>query len=344
MESCLLGLSLFAFWDGWNVQVPAPVALTAVCLLAYLFCRRSPLIVSSDSEATRREARRAAHVARELEKIAEALRADLASHRGRVDRFKERVANIQASPSEATLQDLCREAEEILRPTMRLSNQISCAYDELRQQTNHLMAFSEARTDPLTGAHNRRALNESLDSMFSMKARYGYCFSLLLVDVDHFKQVNDMHGHLVGDQILKDVVSVIGELSRDTDVVTRYGGEEFVVLLPGTPLQGALLFAERVRSKIAERLSVTVSGGVAAAESCQNGKQLLSRADAALYAAKETGRNRICFYDGDMVQASQVPEIVPPTVAAVGDEPKALTAAPGGSGKNGSPPAASPTA
>lgn len=304
-------MALLGATSGWSIQVPIPVALGVVCVVAYIFCRRRPVVVTTDTGATQREARRAGHVAKELEKIADALRVDLASHRGRVVRFKERVASIQAEPSQSTLQDLCREAEEVLRPTMQLANQISFAYDELRQQTNHLMAFSEVRTDPLTGAQNRRALNESLESMFSMKSRYGYGFSLLIVDVDHFKQVNDVHGHLVGDQILKDVVNVIGELSRDTDLLARYGGEEFVVLLPATPLEGAELFAERVRSKIAERLSVTVSGGVASADKAKNAKELISNADTALYAAKESGRNRMCTHDGEQVLQSRAPEIVP---------------------------------
>ncbi len=298
-------------WDSWSIEIPIPMAMAIVCLVAYMFCRRRPVAIANDVGAARREARRAARVAKELEKIADALRDDLASHRDRVSRFRQRVADIHADPSEASLQDLCREADEIIRPTMQLANQVSFAYDEIRQQTNHLMAFSESRTDPLTGANNRRALNESLDSMFAMKSRYDYGFSLMLLDVDHFKQVNDVHGHLVGDQILKDVVEVIGDLSRDTDFVARYGGEEFVVLLPGTPLVGAQVFAERVRSKIAERLSVTVSSGIASAETAADGKELIHNADLALYAAKEAGRNRVFFYKDEQVHATHVPEIAP---------------------------------
>lgn len=329
MQISLLDTALIGNFNFWSIQVPVPVALAVVCVVAYVFCRQRPVVVATDTGATQREAKRAGRVAKELEKIADALRLDLASHRSRVVLFKERVAGIQAEPSQSTLQDLCREAEEILRPTMQLANQISFAYDELRQQTNHLMAFSEARTDVLTGANNRKALNESLESMFSMKARYGYGFSLLLVDIDHFKQVNDVHGHLVGDQILKDVVNVISELSRDTDLVARYGGEEFVVLLPATPLEGAQLFAERVRSKIAERLSVTISGGVASAESAKDSKELLGCADVALYAAKKGGRNRVFFHDGQKVLPSQAPEIMSPVeVPPLGDAALAAASLP----------------
>ena len=311
MHSSFLDMALLGASGAWSIQVPIPVALASVCLVAYVFCRQRPVVIATDTGATLREAKRASRVAKELEKIADALRVDLSSHRGRIVRFKDRVANIQAEPNKATLQDLCREAEEMLRPTMQLANQIAFAYDELRQQTNHLMAFSEARSDPLTGAHNRRALTESLESMFSMKSRYGYSFSLLLIDIDHFKKVNDVHGHLAGDQILKDVVNTMGELCRDTDLVARYGGEEFVVLMPGTPLAGAQIFAERVRSKVAERLSVTISGGVASADKAQDSKSLIKNADLALYAAKEAGRNLICVHDGERVLPSDAPEIVP---------------------------------
>lgn len=315
MQASIWAPTLFGMLGSWSIQVPIPVALAILCAVAYIFCRRKPVVVTTDTGATLREAKRAGRVAKELEKIAEALRTDLASHRSRVVLFKERVASIQAEPNQATLQDLCREAEEILRPTMQLANQISFAYDELRQQTNHLMAFSEVRSDPLTGAHNRRSLDESLDSMFAMKARYGYTFSLMILDIDHFKKINDVHGHLAGDQVLKDVVNVVSELSRDTDLVARYGGEEFIVLLPSTPLEGSQLFAERVRSKIAEKLSVTISGGVTSSNHAENAKELVKQADFALYAAKEAGRNRVFVNDGEHIIPSDAPELVPASAA-----------------------------
>ena len=109
-------------------------------------------------------------------------------------RFKDRVGELSGQNKEAAWHDLCREAEQILKPTLRLAEQISRAYDEIRQQTNHLMSFTEVRTDPLTRVSNRRGLDESLESMFALMDRYDQPFSLAIFDIDHFKQVNDSQG------------------------------------------------------------------------------------------------------------------------------------------------------
>jgi diguanylate cyclase (GGDEF)-like protein len=253
----------FAWFDLWSIKIPAPVTLGAVCLVGYLFSRRKKAV--EDSSPARRELKRAKAVAQELEKIAEMLRRDLASHHGSIARFKERITNIGTQRDDASWQDMCKEAEEILRPTLRLASQISSAYDKIRQQTNHLMTFTEVRTDALTGVSNRRALDETLESMFALQSRYEQPFSLAIFDIDHFKKVNDEHGHLFGDQALKDVARLIDDTIRETDIVFRYGGEEFVVVMPNTPLSGACVFADRLREVIHDKLELTISGGVAAA-------------------------------------------------------------------------------
>src|SRR5262245_57306654 len=103
-------------------------------------------MVADDAGGARRELKRAKAVAFELEKIAEVLRRDLAAHHASISRFRERITSLNSKQQEAAWQDLCREAEEILRPTLQLANQISHAYDEIRQQSNHLMTFTEVRT------------------------------------------------------------------------------------------------------------------------------------------------------------------------------------------------------
>ena len=300
----------FAWLDLWSIQIPAPVTLGAICVVGYLFGRRRVKAVE-DNTTARREVKRAKAVAGELEKIAELLRRDLASHHASIARFKDKITNIGTQRADASWQDLCREAEEILRPTLRLASQLSSAYDEIRQQTNHLMTFTEVRTDALTGVSNRRALDETLDSMFAMQSRYEQPFSLAIFDIDHFKKVNDDHGHLFGDQALKDVARLIDETIRETDIVFRYGGEEFVVVMPNTPLCGACIFSDRLRDQIHTKLDLTVSGGVAAARETDDPQSLLSRADAALYSAKAAGRNQTFHHDGETITATGVTAAIP---------------------------------
>lgn len=169
-------------------------------------------------------------------------------------------------------------------------------YEELR----HL-----ATRDPLTGAHNRRSLFESAEQELARHRRSGEPLTLMILDLDHFKQVNDDHGHLAGDQVLREVKSTIEHLLRLPDILARYGGEEFCVLAPATDAAGGAVLAERVRSGI-ERLSITLAGRslqpvtasiglacLATGESDAGIDELLARADAALYQAKRAGRNRV---------------------------------------------------
>jgi diguanylate cyclase (GGDEF)-like protein len=279
-------------------SIPLPVALAAIATLGYLAGRRTRVQAVNEADKARRELRRAKVVARELEQIAEGVRKQLATHHLSVAKFKDRVAALSAHEKDAAWQDLCNEAEQILKPTLRLAERIAQAYDEIRQQTNQLMTFSEVRTDPLTRVSNRRCLDETLDSMFALMERYDEPFSLAIFDIDHFKQVNDKRGHLFGDRTLQAVARILDETVRDTDIVARYGGEEFVVVMPHTTLDNSGHFAERVRNLVETSLGLTISGGLAMALDGDNAQSLLSRADAALYSAKAAGRNRIFRHTG----------------------------------------------
>ena len=213
---------------------------------------------------SRRELKRARAVAIELEKIAWTVRQSLAKHHASVSRFKERVSRLSDGQQDAAWKELCREAENILRPTLQLATQIASAYDEIRQQSANLMTFTEVRTDPLTGVNNRRGLDDALGAQLAMMTRYNSIFSVVMLDIDHFKQVNDREGHLHGDHVLQELARLFDECVRETDLVGRYGGEEFVIVMPQTDLAGACVFAERLRAEVAERLPVTISGGVTA--------------------------------------------------------------------------------
>ncbi len=156
--------------------------------------------------------------------------------------------------------------------------------------------------DGLTGLYNHRHIMELVQAEFDRIGRHGGVFSVLMIDVDHFKKVNDEHGHPAGDAVLREVAEVIQEGLRAIDVVGRYGGEEFVVVLPQTPHDEAMLTAERVRSRVhahafgaeGKPLSVTISVGVATApsEAADSAAALVRDADKALYRAKSAGRDR----------------------------------------------------
>jgi diguanylate cyclase len=281
------------------IPVPISVALAIVALIGYVFGRKSRPPGNDVQGRSRRELRRAQLVAAELEKIAWDLRKALVRHHTSVSKFRERVGKLDQSQQEAAWKDLCREAEEILRPTLRLASQISNAHDEIRQQSANLMTFTEVRTDPLTGVNNRRGLEDSMGVQLALMNRYGTRFSVAMLDIDHFKQVNDVQGHLYGDQMLSQLARMIDESVRETDVVARFGGEEFLVVMPETDLEGAALFTERLRARIAKEMPLTVSGGVAEALEGDSNESLLARADTALYGAKAAGRNCVFRHTGD---------------------------------------------
>jgi diguanylate cyclase len=301
--SCLLVLSsmmqFLAEADWSSVHLTTPVALAAVALIGYLVGRRKreQLQISTEVQA-RRELKRAQAVAKELERIAVAVRRSIATHHSSVLKFKDRVSSLGGDKQEAAWQELCCEAEGMLKPTLKLASQLASAYDEIRQQSNNLMTFTEVRTDPLTGVSNRRALDETLESMFAMMHRYEQPFSITLWDIDHFKELNDEQGHLYGDRMLKAVARLLDDNVRDTDMVSRYGGEEFVIVMPQTSLEGASIFSERLRGRVEQQLPLTISGGVAVAADGDNPQTLLARADAALYSAKAAGRNHVFRHTG----------------------------------------------
>lgn len=164
----------------------------------------------------------------------------------------------------------------------------------------------DALTDPLTGAYNRRHLDQLLPKEISAALRHNHPLSVLLVDIDHFKSINDSHGHQAGDQALVSLSEIARKVLRTTDVFIRYGGEEFLVIAPHTPAEGAIQLAERLRQRIAENplilpgnqsnieTKITVSVGVASlADEVSDANSLVNLADENLYRAKQEGRNRV---------------------------------------------------
>ena len=188
------------------------------------------------------------------------------------------------------------EADEI--DAMR--NELAGLLSRLIDQNAELERL--ATTDGLTGLANRRRLFERLEQEMYRARRYGTALSLVMFDIDHFKRVNDRWGHAAGDQVLREIARETHQLLRKTDRAGRYGGEEFVVLLPETDLAEAILTAHRLHQQISETVitpelgvpvSVTISAGVATLAPAESGEALIHRADQALYRAKQGGRDRV---------------------------------------------------
>lgn len=183
----------------------------------------------------------------------------------------------------------------------------------LQRSLLHAQLQAAARTDPKTGLLNAAAWQREADTEIVRARRTGETLALLIIDIDHFKRVNDAHGHLVGDQVLVGVAATLRSQLRDYDVVGRFGGEEFVVLLPRADVSEARRVAERLRSRVGRMavpvddalITVTISAGVAIMSIHGDDLiELLAAADLALYRAKELGRDRICIPAVEAVPSS----------------------------------------
>jgi len=172
---------------------------------------------------------------------------------------------------------------------------------ELAERDRLIAKATEADTDPLTRLANRRYMEENVPKMLKDANDRGLPVSVLLLDLDHFKQVNDTYGHSVGDEVLKVIAKTVQSRIRGSDVAVRYGGEEFILFLPGSSPREAELVAERVRftvasfdaTFIAPQLKLTVSIGLSEYAHGEPWQQVIERADRALYRAKQAGRNRV---------------------------------------------------
>ncbi len=179
--------------------------------------------------------------------------------------------------------------------------------DQVIERTQELevaisAAKQQARTDPLTGLKNRRAFYENANSIHEAAKRYGNSYAAIMIDIDNFKSINDSQGHLVGDQVIKQIAEIIGEEIRVVDIAGRLGGDEFAILVPETSIQDATTLADRLLTKFTalsasdgdRELSVSASIGLANYSPADSDlESTLLRADQALYEAKATGRNRL---------------------------------------------------
>ena len=173
-----------------------------------------------------------------------------------------------------------------------------------------LAAFEQkvAKVDSLTGLHNRRWLEETYTRELKRSNDGNFSLSAFMLDIDHFKNINDTYGHLAGDQVLIAVAQEITRCLRPSDMPVRYGGEEFTVFLPNTTVDNAKIIAERLRAGVekirvalstGEVINVTISVGFTERQAGDTVESIIKRADDALYHAKESGRNRVCLNLGE---------------------------------------------
>ncbi|WP_271409986.1 diguanylate cyclase [Pseudomonas sp. Q1-7] len=241
------------------------------------------------------------------------------------DQLREQVSGLQASVQDATDLDQLKHSleqrldglldtmsryqqqravreHEVSERLQVLMTRVAAMEDEARSFHDNLeLQRQKALVDPLTGLPNRAAWNERLEIELARQQRYGGELLLAVIDIDHFKRINDGFGHLAGDKVLKIIAGELGRRLRKTDFIARFGGEEFVLLLPSTPMAGARQLLENLRAAIeacpfhfkGERVSITLSAGLTERVAGEPGDVAFQRADQALYRAKHQGRNRI---------------------------------------------------
>ena len=233
---------------------------------------------------------------------------------GRNDEYDAFISNSITQLSNADMDDIGSVITEIIRKTKVLGQYSKSLQSKLKETSSALetlkMDYEQAKTeafvDFLTGIPNRKAFNDTI-TIYTNEAstsEENQDISMLLIDIDHFKKFNDQHGHLIGDEVLKYVAKSIKAAIRGKDFVARFGGEEFAVLLPNTPLNGAAVVAENIRQffaktyikSVSQQTSlgiVTVSIGVACYRPREASAKFICRCDVALYSAKANGRNRV---------------------------------------------------
>jgi diguanylate cyclase len=198
---------------------------------------------------------------------------------------------------------LLEEVQSMRNATEAYRQQLDEANAKIQSQETELQKLSvDASTDFLTRIPNRRSFDQRLSDEFGRYMRYGHKYSVVIMDIDHFKQINDTYGHVGGDRMLRAVASMLQEEKRESDFLARFGGEEFALVFPGTELTQALVAAEKLRKKVeatrfnyeGRAVPIQLSAGVAQVDPKDDEPtKTLVRADAALYRAKEGGRNRV---------------------------------------------------
>jgi diguanylate cyclase len=249
---------------------------------------------------------------------AEELTNEVGTHNHELQSVERSVYDLSAHGEyEAIKVALLKQIASVMESNRSLEHDLVCTRYRLEEVAQELdRTRLEARIDTLSGVGNRKAFDESLRFMFSRFKRCKATFALLLIDVDHFKWINDTHGHPSGDAVVTRLGETLREAVRGGDYVARYGGDEFGLLLSGVDEAVAQNVATRIRKKVETtnfdvgiddaRVAVTLSMGLAVCQACDTPDSLMKKADAALYRSKQAGRNRLTVYQSDLSWGSVV--------------------------------------
>lgn len=241
-----------------------------------------------------------------LRDLATSVASDVGSHSASIGEIEARLEKGRAD-GVPDADFVLRALDEIEKANAGLQSKLAKAEQQIQTQAEQIKTHeSEARTDSLTHLANRRAFDDEVVRRFSEWERKGTVFSMLILDVDHFKKFNDTHGHQAGDEVLRKVGAALTKCAREMDLPCRYGGEEFAIVMPATEPADGTVLAERVRSTIeamevpfeGKKLSVTASFGLAGTVPGDDAGMLIKRADEALYASKDAGRNNAHRHTG----------------------------------------------
>ena len=218
-------------------------------------------------------------------------------------RIEEIASEITSEDISSVLEDIMEEVKSLKNVNRKFMRKLENQRKEIKRLREELRRLKEeANVDPLTGLRNRRSFERALEEFFRDFKRYGYPFSLIMLDIDNFKSINDTYGHLVGDKVLKEIGTILKSYLRAKDIPARTGGEEFTIILPGIKKEDALKVAERLRRVLENHLidagdrkiKVTASFGVVEAdEKFSDKEEMLKTADRKLYEAKRKGKNRV---------------------------------------------------
>ncbi len=241
-----------------------------------------------------------------LHQLVVSVASEVGQHRSAIREVNRELASAGPEEGAGLSEVVLRTVAQIVQINERLQDRLDTAEQKLQQQTEQIEShLIQARTDPLTGLPNRRAFDDELLRRVAEWKRKNVTFCLTMIDIDHFKRLNDGYGHPAGDHALREIADLLGRMIREMDMAARIGGEEFAVILPSTNSSDAKRTAERIRAAIAStplsfeqaELALTVSLGVAAVRIDDDPFSLVKRADEALYAAKRAGRNCGFFHD-----------------------------------------------
>jgi diguanylate cyclase len=298
------------------------VVQLAVGIAIGMWMRRSD---TSAARSGRHDLMQASLIAKRLQSLADEMSSSVGEHRTKLDQASRLLTSENDARDESLAELVVDVIGDIVRANHNLQSKLDTAEGKLQEQAAEIEAhISRSLTDPLTGLPNRREFNERLEERMAAWNRRRDVFSLLLLDVDHFKKLNDRYGHLAGDQVLAAIGRALRGAIRREDAVARYGGEEFAVLLPLTSLEQAVGVAQKIREAVARvvvhcnnhQITVTVSGGLAMIEPNERVETLIQRADSALYAAKAAGRNCAFLHNGIDCQLAEGAPLESPQPAA----------------------------